>query len=104
VAYAVASWSASINLFNLIPVWQLDGSRGLRALSRGQRLGVAAVAGAAALALHQWVPLVIAAVALGRAFSANAPAEGDRRIVSWFLLLITLLGLLAMLPVGVQTF
>ena len=32
VALSVASVGATINLFNLIPVWQLDGARGLRAL------------------------------------------------------------------------
>jgi Zn-dependent protease len=40
------STTASINLFNLTPVWMLDGGRGLRALDRQQRvywLGLAAV-------------------------------------------------------------
>src|SRR5262249_16684796 len=42
---AIARVGAWINLFNLLPVWQLDGSRGFRALSRGQRwLAVLALA------------------------------------------------------------
>jgi Zn-dependent protease len=100
VALAVASWGASINLFNLIPVWQLDGARGLRALSRDQRLMVAAVAGAVAIALHQWMPALVGAVALGRAFSATAPREGDRPVLGWFVLLIVLHALIAALPKG----
>jgi Zn-dependent protease len=42
--YAIAHTSAWLNLFNLLPVWQLDGGRGFRALTRKQRgmaLGVA---------------------------------------------------------------
>ena len=45
-------------MFNLIPIWQLDGSRGLRSLTRTQRgivlaaaFGLWAVAGAPMLAL-----------------------------------------------------
>jgi Zn-dependent protease len=34
---AIAHTAAVINLFNLIPVWQLDGSRGVRSLTRIQR-------------------------------------------------------------------
>src|SRR5258708_10410932 len=35
---ALAHAAAYINLFNLTPVWQLDGGRGFRALDRQQRL------------------------------------------------------------------
>ena len=35
---------AWINLFNLVPFWQLDGARGLRPLSTGQRAGLALLA------------------------------------------------------------
>src|SRR5580658_9167458 len=41
---AVAHTAAVINLFNLIPVWQLDGSRGLHSLTRIQRGVLLAVA------------------------------------------------------------
>src|SRR3989475_7787557 len=34
---AIAHVGAFINLFNLVPVWQLDGGRGFRALTRPQR-------------------------------------------------------------------
>src|SRR5207247_11147993 len=34
---AIAHVGAFINLFNLMPVWQLDGGRGFRALTRRQR-------------------------------------------------------------------
>jgi Zn-dependent protease len=41
---AIAYFSAYINLFNLIPVWQLDGARGWRSLAQTQRMVVVAVA------------------------------------------------------------
>src|SRR5258708_27575731 len=58
-AFAVASVGATINCFNLIPFWQLDGARGLRALSRVQRAAVAAIGVAAGFALHQWMPAIV---------------------------------------------
>src|SRR5580765_5040319 len=38
---ALAKVGAWVNVFNLIPVWQLDGSRGFRALTRHHRMIVA---------------------------------------------------------------
>jgi Zn-dependent protease len=40
---ALAHSTAFINLFNLIPVWQLDGGRGFRALAFPQRLTMGAL-------------------------------------------------------------
>jgi Zn-dependent protease len=37
---------ARVGRFNLLPVWQLDGGRGFRALTRGQRWIAAALIGA----------------------------------------------------------
>ena len=57
---AIAQLTGFLNLFNLIPVWQLDGSRGFHALSRMERwIVVAAIAAAlcadgAATAVHRW--------------------------------------------------
>ena len=43
---AIAAVGAWVNLFNLLPVWQLDGGRGFRALSTMQRWIVVAAMGA----------------------------------------------------------
>src|SRR3954471_13168546 len=40
---AIAELTGFINLFNLIPIWQLDGSRGFHALGRAQRWIVVAI-------------------------------------------------------------
>jgi Zn-dependent protease len=98
LALAIGSIAARINLFNLIAVWQLDGSRGLRALSRSERLVVAAVAALVGFALHQWLPILVAIPAAARAFSADAHPTGDRRILASFVGLIVTLGALSMLP------
>jgi Zn-dependent protease len=100
VATSVASWSASINLFNLIAFWQLDGARGLKALSKTERLIVAGIGCAAALALHQWMPLVVGVFALGGAFRKDAHPTGDRRMLALFAFLIVALAGLAALPAG----
>jgi len=47
---AIAELTGFINLFNLIPIWQLDGARGFHALSRQERW---IAAGVVALAL--WI-------------------------------------------------
>jgi Zn-dependent protease len=98
LALSVASWSASINLFNLIAFWQLDGARGMKALSKPQRMIVAAVGGVASVALHQWMPALVGAFALVRAFAPDAHPEGDRRMLALFVTLIVVLSALAALP------
>jgi Zn-dependent protease len=95
---SVASVAARINLFNLIAVWQLDGSRGLRALSRDERLAVAAVALLAGLVAHQWMPMIVAAAAGARAFASDAHPTGDRGVLGWFVGLVISLTALSALP------
>lgn len=90
---AIAHVGAVINLFNLIPIWQLDGSHAFRALTRWQRGAVAI--GAVALLFSTgagFLPLV-AIVAGFRAFMSDAPAEGDTPV------LIRYLGIMAVLAI-----
>jgi Zn-dependent protease len=42
---AIAELTGFLNLFNLVPVWQLDGARGFHALSRTERWIVVATIG-----------------------------------------------------------
>lgn len=98
LALAIGSIAARINLFNLIAVWQLDGSRGLRALSRSERLVVAGVAAFVGIALHQWLPILVAIPAAVRAFGADAHPTGDRRILVSFVALVVVLAGLSTLP------
>ena len=95
--FAIARTGAWINLFNLIPVWQLDGGRGFRALTRRQRV----VALAAAIAM--WVMTaesMLMLVCLGagyRAISKDAAPAPDRVVLFQYVSLVVLLSLLVLL-------
>ena len=96
---AIASVGAWINLFNLVPIWQLDGSRGFRALSKLDRWIFVVLAGTCGLFFDEGLYLAIAAVGAFRIFSSEAPAEGDRRTATEFAVLLVGLGLIAALNV-----
>jgi Zn-dependent protease len=91
---AIAELTAFINLFNLIPVWQLDGARGFHALSQLERW---MVVGAIALAL--WATgigllWIVGAVAVYRAgWSEMGP--GHRPTLATFVFLVLTLSWIA---------
>ena len=91
---AIADLTGFINLFNLIPIWQLDGSRGFHPLSRGQRFAAVATIVAAYAATGQALLMVVGAVALFRALQAN-DAPGDARTLATFAGLVVALSWLA---------
>jgi len=97
VWYAIAHTAAWLNLFNLLPIWQLDGGRGFRALSRVQR----GIAGAVAIAIwaftHQTILLLIALGAGYRIFSRDYPAEDDNGVLTQYVGLIVLLSMLMLM-------
>ncbi|HLY12044.1 MAG TPA: site-2 protease family protein [Planctomycetota bacterium] len=102
---ALAQAGGLINLFNLIPVWQLDGGRGFRSLTRGQRVLVFLAASAIyAFTVQEHrqnvMLLIIMACALGRAFLGEAPTERDDWGLFQYVLLILLLGGLAGITVS----
>ena len=85
---AIARTGAWLNAFNLLPVWQLDGSRGMAALSRFDRWIVAAtfVAGWAIAADGLFVLLALAAAA--RSGFKDGSESSDRRVLALFMFLI----------------
>jgi Zn-dependent protease len=74
---AIAEFGGLINLFNLIPVWQLDGGRGFRALSRPQRWIAFAVICAVGIVSRNRLLAVVGAGALFRAAQGDAPETPD---------------------------
>jgi Zn-dependent protease len=99
LATGVASITARINLFNLIGVWQLDGARGLRPLARHERWIVGGTSALVGVALHQWLPILVALPAIAGAFaSPAAQGEGDRRVLGTFVALVVALAGLSTLP------
>ncbi|HEY4184522.1 MAG TPA: site-2 protease family protein [Polyangia bacterium] len=86
--FAIARLGAWINLFNLLPVWQLDGGRGFAALSRGQRGVVAGVLWVLALSHVDGLLFILAIAASFRAAGKSAPPLGDRPVLATFLGLV----------------
>ena len=101
---AVARFGAWINLFNLLPVWQLDGGRAFRSLSRQQRL-LAAAALAVLWALSREGLLLLLLIGAGaQAFRRDAPAPdagnaGDGVALAQYVGLAAVLTLLCLLQV-----
>jgi Zn-dependent protease len=88
---AVAHTGAWLNLFNLLPVWQLDGNRGFSALSRSHRLTIAAAFAAAWIVSADGLLILLAIAAVARAFDPAAPDESDQFVWAEFLFLIAAL-------------
>ncbi len=89
---AVGGFGAYVNLFNLLPVWQLDGSRGFAALSQRQRGLVAVTLWVVALAASDGLFWILAIVASFRASAKGAaPATGDRPVLLTYVALVVAL-------------
>jgi Zn-dependent protease len=91
---AIAQLTAFLNLFNLIPVWQLDGSRGMHVLARWERWALVGVIGVALLVTEQRLLFIIGAVAVWRALQKDT-GPGDARVLTTFAGLIAALSWLA---------
>jgi len=91
---AIAQLTGFINLFNLIPVWQLDGSRGMHALARSERWMLVAAIAAALLLTEQRMLFIIGGVAIWRATQKDA-GPGNARFLATYVTLVIALSLLA---------
>lgn len=91
---AIAHAAAWLNLFNLLPLWSLDGGRGFRALARKQRWMAAAVLGATWFLTGENLFLLIGLAAVFQASMASAPEEGDARTLVEYSALVAGLGAL----------
>lgn len=94
---AIAHFGAVINIFNLIPVWTLDGSRGFTSQTRQQRLLIVVSAG-----VLWWVTgeVMLGLVTLGgiyRLFTKDTAQEPDNVGMGQFLGLLGALSVVAML-------
>ncbi len=97
---ALAKVGAWINLFNLLPLFSLDGGRAFRALSTIQRWVVAAACGALLFATSEgMVVLVLIGVAIRIFGKGDAPKVGHPRTLVMFLVLLAVLAPLAASPV-----
>jgi Zn-dependent protease len=91
---AIAHLTAFLNLFNLIPIWQLDGSRGFHALGRTERWTVVAAIAVALLLTEQRLLFLVGAAAAWRALQKEQ-GPGNPRVLATFLILVAALSLIA---------
>jgi len=96
---AIAQTGGYINLFNLIPIWQLDGGRGFRSLSRPERWLAAGALVATWAVTRQGLLILLATGAVYRAFNADAPRERDWQTLASYVGLIVALTWLSLLHV-----
>ena len=91
---AIAQLTGFINLFNLIPVWQLDGSRGFHVLARWERWTVVAAIAVALLLTEQRLLFIVGGVAVWRSLQQET-GPGDTRVLTTFVVLVMALSMLA---------
>jgi Zn-dependent protease len=85
---AVARTGAWLNLFNLMPIWQLDGGRGFRALTRGQRLLVVLAFGAAWAVAQDGLFLLLAIAGAMRVAAEEGARAPDQGVLAEFTFLV----------------
>jgi Zn-dependent protease len=91
---AIGELTAFLNLFNLIPVWQLDGARGFHALSRLDRWVVVSVIGVMLFITGVSILWIVGAVAFWRALKGE-PGPGHKTTVMTYCGLVIVLSFLA---------
>jgi Zn-dependent protease len=87
---AITELTGFLNLFNLIPVWQLDGSRGFHALSRQERWILISTIGLALWLTGVGVLWLIAAVALFRTVRGESGPGHSRTLLTYAGLVLAL--------------
>ena len=99
---ALAHVGAWINLFNLIPVWQLDGAHGFRAMTRQQRWIAAGVIAATWLFTAEGLLVLLVLGAGWAAWQGDAADRPDWRALFEYAGLVALLAALTKIPVPIE--
>lgn len=95
---ALAQFGAFINLFNLMPIWQLDGGRAFRSLDRPQRwLAASSLAFAWAITADGFL-LLLVIVAAVRALTDRPADRPDRGALVQYIALVAALSFLSYAP------
>ena len=99
---ALTHTGAMINLFNLMPIWGLDGDRGFKSLNRTERWLAIGVVAAMLFLTGEGLLVLIGILAAVQAFREAPNAEGDRTALIQFAGLVIALALLMKMPVPSQ--
>lgn len=93
---ALTRFGAWMNIFNLIPIWQLDGGRGFAALTRRDRGIVLALALVMWVLTHDGVLFLVAMGCAYRMFTRDYPPAADPPVLQRFALLLVVLAILCL--------
>jgi Zn-dependent protease len=97
---AIARSAALLNLFNLVPLGPLDGGRGFRSLSRGQRWTAVAALAVTWWATHEGLLILLLVAATARAaMGGEGHAPGDRGSLLRYVGVVAALAALTRTPV-----
>ena len=96
---AIARVGAWINLFNLIPIWQLDGGRGFRSLSRSQRWWAVAAVATAWFFTSEGLLLLLLVGGCFQALYVAVPEKPDRVGLIQYVALVAVLSAMCVLIV-----
>jgi len=96
---ALTHTGAMINLFNLMPVWQLDGDHAFKALNRTERWIATGVTAGMLFVTGEGLLVLVGILAVVQALREAPNAEGDRTALIQFAGLIIALALLMKMPV-----
>lgn len=99
---AIARVGAWINLFNLIPVWQLDGSRGFASLVRSHRWLAAGGIALAWFLTNEGILILLLIPAVFRAFGSKLPARVDTPILVQYVGLVLVLAWMTTIPIVID--
>lgn len=96
---AIAHFGAWVNLFNLVPVWQLDGARGFRSLTRYQRWLAVAVIAVLWVATWEGLLVLVGLAAAAAAGFGRAAEEPDHTALAQYAFLVGGLSLMTRIAV-----
>lgn len=95
----IARAGAWVNLFNLLPIWQLDGGRAMNAMTKRERVIAACVLLGAWFVTSESLLVLLSIAAASRIFIGEAPKQSDRYALVTYSLLVAVLSAMTMLHV-----
>ena len=90
---ALAQTSAWLNLLNLIPIWVLDGSQAILAITKVERVVLLMAAMLVGAYFHEGIFLFIVGGLVYRLFTKDLPSQASYRTTAYFLVVMTALAI-----------